>query len=116
MANHDLGVFSADRAAGAATLVDEPPIAARHGDGDGDDAGSTSPASAEPDQLGRDIAAIEHATAALRKAEPTLESWSNPPPPTSGKPRPVWLLVGVLWFSTALVTVGAAVAIAVLVG
>ena len=33
-----------------------------------------------------------------------------------GSTRPVWLLVGVLWISTALVTVGAAVAIAALVG
>ena len=29
---------------------------------------------------------------------------------------PVWLLIGVLWLSTALVTLGAAFAISVLVG
>jgi hypothetical protein len=32
------------------------------------------------------------------------------------KPRPVWLLIGALWLSTALVTIGAAFAISVLVG
>jgi hypothetical protein len=52
----------------------------------------------------------------LRKAEPALESWSDRPPQASHKPRPIWLLVGVLWISTAIITVGAAVAIAALVG
>jgi hypothetical protein len=114
MANHDLGVFSADSAADAAALADERASAAplRSGGNDANDAGS----SAEPDQLARDIAAIERATAALRKAEPALESWSDPPPQAGHKPRPIWLLVGVLWISTAIVTVGAAVAIAALVG
>jgi len=119
MANHDLGAFSTEGAAGAAASVDERALAARHVAGDAnvdDDAGSASPPPGEPDQLARDLAAIEHAAAALRKAEPALESWSNPPPQTRRKPRPVWLLVGVLWISTALVTVGAAVAIAALVG
>jgi len=32
------------------------------------------------------------------------------------KARPVWLLVGALWLSTGLVTIGAAFAISVLVG
>ena len=105
MANHDLGVFSADRAA---------PLRSSVNDANAGDAGW--PASGEPDQLARDIAAIERATAALRKAEPALESWSDRPPQASHKPRPIWLLVGVLWISTAIVTVGAAVAIAALVG
>lgn len=67
------------------------------------------------DQLARDIAEIERASAALREAEPALESWSAPAP-TLGSPRPVWLIIGMLWISTALVTLGAAFAIAALVG
>jgi len=117
MADHGLGVFSADSTASDAALADGDTVtAARRAGTDvgADDAARL--ASAESDQLARDIAAIERAAAALRKAEPALESWSNPPAQTSRKPRPVWLLIGVLWVSTALVTVGAAVAIAVLVG
>jgi hypothetical protein len=77
---------------------------------------SASPANAVSDQLSRDIADIERAAAALRRAEPALESWSSVPVYTSPKPRPVWLLVAVLWFSTALVTLGAVAAITALVG
>jgi hypothetical protein len=68
------------------------------------------------EQLARDIAEIEHATAALRKADPGLESWTDLPAAAAGNPRPVWLLIGALWLSTALVTLGAVVAIATLVG
>jgi hypothetical protein len=68
------------------------------------------------DQLAREVADIEAATAALRRAEPALESWTKAPANTGGKPRPVWLLIGVLWLSTALVTAGAVVAIASLAG
>jgi hypothetical protein len=68
------------------------------------------------DQLAREVADIETATAALRRAEPALESWTKAPANTGGKPRPVWLLIGVLWLSTALVTAGAVVAIATLAG
>ena len=69
------------------------------------------------EQLARDIAEIERATAALRRAEPALESWTNAPvTTTTAKPRPVWLLIGALWLSAALVTFGAVVAIAALVG
>jgi hypothetical protein len=68
------------------------------------------------DQLERDIVEIERASAALRKAEPALESWTNSPVGTMHKPRPVWLLIGVLWLSTALVTLSAVVAITALVG
>jgi hypothetical protein len=64
----------------------------------------------------RDIADIESAAAALRRAEPALESWTNPPAHANPKPRPVWLLIAVLWFSTAVVTLGAVAAIAALVG
>jgi hypothetical protein len=77
---------------------------------------SAAPASAESDQLSRDIAEIERAAAALRKAEPALESWASAPAHANPKPRPVWLLIAILWFSTALVTLGAVAAITALVG
>ncbi len=70
----------------------------------------------ERDQLARDIAEIESATAALRRAEPALESWTKPQMPAVTKVRPLWLLIGLLWLSTAIVTVGAAYAIATLAG
>jgi hypothetical protein len=73
------------------------------------------------DQLERDLADIERAAAALRRAQPALEAWSRPRtdernPVAIRKPRPVWLLIGLLWISTALVTVGAVAAIARLAG
>jgi hypothetical protein len=73
------------------------------------------------DQLERDIAEIERATVALRKGAPALESWNqswsgDAPAMTARKPRPVWLLIGLLWLSTALVTAGAVAAIARLAG
>lgn len=76
---------------------------------------------AQNDQIARDIAEIERATAALRKAEPALETWTAPwpadtPAGTPRKLRPVWLLIGLLWLSTALLTAGAVAAIAVLAG
>jgi hypothetical protein len=67
------------------------------------------------EQLAREVAEIEAATAALRKAEPALQSWTKMPA-TLRKPRPVWLIIGALWLSTALVTAGAVVAIATLAG
>jgi hypothetical protein len=68
------------------------------------------------EQLAREIADIERAAAILRLAEPALQSWSTPTMPVLGKPRPLWLLIGVLWLSTALVTAGTVVAIATLAG
>jgi hypothetical protein len=73
-------------------------------------------AAADRDHLEREIAAIERAAAALRRAEPGLESWTDMPAPTMHKPRPIWLLIGVLWLSTALATIGAVFAISALVG
>lgn len=70
----------------------------------------------DPDQLARDIAEIERASAALRNAEPALEAWTDQPSRPSSQPRSVWLMIGVLWLSTALVTAGAVVAIATFVG
>jgi hypothetical protein len=68
------------------------------------------------DQLARDIAEIERASAALCKAEPALEVWTDRPSTEAYKPRSVWLLIGVVWVSTACVTAGAIVAIVALVG
>jgi hypothetical protein len=70
----------------------------------------------EQEQLARDIADIEWASAALRIAEPALVSWVKPMTPVLPKVRPLWLLIGVLWLSTALFTAGAVVAIASLAG
>jgi len=78
--------------------------------------GSALLAAADRDHLERELAAIERAAAALRRADPKLEKWDDVPAPAMHKPRPVWLLIGVLWLSTALMTVGAAVAISALVG
>ena len=73
-------------------------------------------AAADREHLEREIAAIERAAEALRRGDPELESWSDVPPATVHKPRPIWLLIGVLWLSTALVTIGAVFAISALVG
>jgi hypothetical protein len=69
------------------------------------------------DQVARDIAEIERAAATLRKAQPALEAWTTGsnnelPAVTPPKPRPVWLLIGLLWLSTAVVAAGAVAAIA----
>jgi hypothetical protein len=81
---------------------------------DADDSGLL--AAVDREHLEREIAAIERASAALRRAEPELESWVDAPSPSQPKPRPVWLLISALWLSTALVTIGAVFAISVLVG
>jgi hypothetical protein len=76
---------------------------------------------APADQVALDIAEIERAAAALRRAQPALEAWTTSsnnelPPITPHKPRPVWMLVGLLWLSTALVAAGAVAAISRLAG
>jgi hypothetical protein len=68
------------------------------------------------EQLAREFAEIEAATAALRQGEPALESWSKATAPLARKPQPVWLIIGVLWLSTAILTAGAVVAIATFAG
>ena len=71
----------------------------------------------EQAQLAREYADIDRASATLRLAQPALESWIKPPsPPAVAKSRPLWLLISVLWLSTALVTAGTVAAIATLVG
>ena len=69
------------------------------------------------DQLARDIAEIERASKALRKAEPALEPWiersaEDPLAVTPPGPPPVWLLIGAWWLVMALVAVGAIASIA----
>jgi hypothetical protein len=71
-------------------------------------------AAADREHLEREIAAIERAAAALRRAEPGLESWADLPAQPAYKPRPIWLLIGFLWVSTALVTIGAIFAVSAL--
>ncbi len=71
----------------------------------------------EQEQLAREFADIERASAALRLGEPALQSWSKPSvPATAKRPRPLWLLIGILWLSTAFVAIGAVAAIATLAG
>ena len=72
-------------------------------------------AAADEAQLERDLAAIERAMATLRWAEPTLQSWAEPAP-TLGTPRPLWQVIGTLWFFAAFATLSAIFAIYVLVG
>ena len=119
MPDQPLDFLSPDAAAAAAAADtaarDTATIDRRaHGAADSDDSGLL--AAADREHLEREIAAIERASAALRRAERELESWVDSPPATLRKPRPVWLLIGALWLSTALVTLGAAFAISVLVG
>jgi hypothetical protein len=68
-----------------------------------------------PDQLARDIAEIERAAAALRRAEPALEP--RAPDPQAGSeprtPRSIWLVVGVIWL-TAVAVVSCAIGTMVL--
>ena len=100
-------------------LAERTPLAGSHHEVDGDIGMVRT-----NDQFARDIAEIERATAALRRAEPSLEMWDEAGSETRPdaatltirKTRPVWLLIGLLWLSTALVTVGAVAAIAKLVG
>jgi hypothetical protein len=70
----------------------------------------------EREQLAREIAEIENAAAMLRKAQPALKSWSKPQSPIMPEAQPLWLLIGMLWLSTALVTAGAVAAIASFAG
>jgi hypothetical protein len=71
-----------------------------------------------PDQLARDMAEIERAAAALRRAEPTLERRASNPPVTVEAPvaRSVWPLLGVIWLTALAVVSGAIGAIALLLG
>jgi len=124
MPKHDFGHPPSGGADGEAAVSEMQAFAAvLHDSRDGTAAALGSLVHA--DQLERDIAEIERASAALRKAEPALETWTDTPADALSedalvgalrKPRPVWLLIGLLWLSTALVTVGAVAAIARLAG
>jgi hypothetical protein len=120
MPNHDLGYRPSGGEDGDAALseIDAFDTALRGGHYEA--AGETG-APGPADQVALDIAEIERAAAALRKAEPALEAWTTSsnnelPLVTPRKPRPVWLLIGLLWVSTALIAAGAAAVIARLVG
>lgn len=71
---------------------------------------------AASERLARDLADIERATALLRQAEPALRAWSRPVTAAVRAPRPLWVVIGVLWFSAAIVTIGATAAIVALAG
>ena len=70
---------------------------------------------AESGQYARAIAEIEQASAALRRAEPALETWlpdaaTLPDAAAQSEPRhprSVWILVGGIWLSTVLVVASA---------
>ena len=68
----------------------------------------------DPEEFARAIAEIEHASAALRKAEPALESWAKAPTKRfqSRRPKSIWLLVATLWLSTGLIMAGVVTAVA----
>jgi hypothetical protein len=66
------------------------------------------------EEFARAVAEIEQASAALRQAEPGLETWVKQPTEKtpSRKPQFVWALIVTLWLATALVIAGAVTAIA----
>ncbi|HEX3935941.1 MAG TPA: hypothetical protein VHX43_00410 [Xanthobacteraceae bacterium] len=117
MSEHALGSLPPDRLSDASFLV-EPQANAptgRGADASAEDANSLT--RFEQDQLAREYADIERASVALRLGQPELRSWSTPAPPmTATKPRAFWLLIGILWLSTAVVTMGAVAVIAKLAG
>lgn len=69
-----------------------------------------------PDQLARDIAEIERAAAALRRAEPTLEPRSVEAPASIELrvSHSIWPLVCVIWLIAATVVSGAVGALVLL--
>lgn len=118
MPKHHLGYRPSSGSDGDAMLIEMQEFETALHEMPGD---AAALAQIERDQIARDIDAIERATAALRRGEPALEtcaeiSTDDPPVVTMRKPRPVWLMIGLLWLSTALVTAGAVAAIAKLVG
>lgn len=70
----------------------------------------------EQEQLTREFADIERASAALQRVQPALQSWKKPEPAASPKARPLWLVIGMLWLSIALLAGGALAALATLAG
>jgi hypothetical protein len=114
--NHAWSVVSQLAAARGATLRElgpderngaalEPPIEAKtRADSAVVEAAPRAPVAAG--QLARDMAEIERAAAALRRAEPTLERRGPSPSPVSLEApaaRSVWPLLGVIWLMAAAV-------------
>jgi hypothetical protein len=113
--NHAWSVVSQLAAARGATLRElgpdertgaapEPPIEAKiAADAAAVEAAPFAPVA--PDQLARDMAEIERAAAALRRAEPTLERRAPSPPVSLEAPaaRSVWPLLGVIWLMAVAV-------------
>jgi hypothetical protein len=68
----------------------------------------------DPEEFARAVAEIEQASAALRQAEPALETGvkQRTERVPSRRPHAVWLLIATLWLSTGLVIAGAVTAIA----
>jgi hypothetical protein len=116
MSEQDFGAEFQPSADAGNAIVIEPRAPGRLQSSAEDEQSARALARFERDQLARDIAEIESAAAALRRAAPALQSWSKPHPPAAAKPRPLWLLIGLLWLSTAIVTVGTVFAIATLAG
>src|SRR5262245_6909251 len=76
----------------------------------------SEPKPLDPDELARAIADIEQASVALRQADPNLQSGVQRPVVQSAGTQSVLVMIGVLWFSTVLVTAGVIYTIANLVG
>jgi hypothetical protein len=120
MPNHDLGYQASGGEDGDVALSEIDAIdTALRGDrhGAAREIGAPEPA----DQVALDIAEIERAAATLRRAQPALEAWTTAannevPAATPRKPRPVWVLIGLLWLSTALVAASAFAVVARLAG
>jgi len=117
MSEHSLDSLASDRSSDDALLIDAPAEPRRR---------ASDPIAADPaalarferEQLAREYADIERASAALRLGQPALQSWSKPTalPAVVKKPQSLWLLIGILWLSTAVITAGAVAAIATLAG
>ncbi len=117
MSGHSLGSLPSDHFTDDALLIKPRPAGTpgRASESIVDDARALT--RFEQDQLAREYADIERASAALRLGQPQLRSWSTPAAPAAAKkPRAIWLLIGVLWLSTAVITIGAVAAIATLAG
>jgi hypothetical protein len=73
---------------------------------------------AHAEQLAHDLAEIERAIVALRKAEPGLEPWAEASvedpllAASPSQPSSVWLVIGALWFLLVLVGCCAVVTVA----
>jgi hypothetical protein len=68
-------------------------------------------------QIARELAEIERAAAALRRAEPALEIWTAASTdPLVGTPHSVWRSIGLVWFATVTIGGGALAVIAHLAG